>query len=861
MKKAISIISMIIVFFGISGNVCFALTESAYEPQNITIMGNVDPSAGKMISFSWKNPEAETLEKVALYDITSSSQLICDDFSSYTGSNGFVWYYLSDLNANSIYNYKLIFSFTDTADKEYYLSAKTSKPGANLTSQLDSNWRVWYNRASGKPYPPVIYEIKEEDTSAIKIISNINSFISSSVSNLYHDFSSPLTSGEKYKLSLRYKSGTGERVKIYCVNQQIDLLNTNVHEWTEASYIFTAPQSANYLRFSFSGGIENLFIDDVTLYPVDSNGDATSNVNLILNGDMESFSPGTSLPDISAQADEAKAIVSITTASDSRYTRLYQDNKLIAVMSGSSTEFSYDIEGLVNGQEYKFKAVSYNAAGAASEAEVSVVPQEPFKIETDAYSATNLMLRNITYGLNGGALTLSWRNPDALTVKKITLYDNEYNIIKSDFSTEASLPQTYTVSSLTNGEYYNYRLVIDFTDSESREYYFSGAPLNNVSANTGFGISDINWELNYNRANAETPYPPISVIFNTDTEFVKDGNVSLKIMSNLEQYSNGNYATLKYYLRDTHGETLEEGEKYRLSFSYLNMTDGSRLPLKINGTSVYNFNMGTNGWQDDYVDFTAAAENAFEITINQRQQGLYIDNFKLYKLSDASSTNILNDGSFENAYSNYIAETPELFESESGNEKVNFSYKIGTEDIRALNLYEKKEGKLLHRGIIYPPQAEGSFEIGNLINDKEYTFVLKTLSTRFAESLSGIEALVTPQPEPLIISDFTLLKDGVAVDSLSSGNYSVKVEIKNNRMGNSFKAQLLTVIYKNNGMYKAYAGTATLIPQTGSYEKAVPLTIDGINLPDLSDGKYSMKIMLWSDIEDMDSLKMFKEYK
>ncbi len=494
---------------------------------------------------------------------------------------------------------------------------------------------------------------------------------------------------------------------------------------------------------------------------------------------------------------------------------------------------------------------------------ISLLPMTIVLGSTDDHHATNLILRDKTFGLGGQALMFSWKNPKVSTITSVALYDGDGNVIKDDFATTAGMVQTHTVSGLTNGTFYTYKLVITFSDAETKEYIYTAKPVNNVSSNSGYGSTDVNWEISYNRPDAATPYPPVlaEVVKLSDAP---EGQAAMKITSNIPNWQADYFATLKYTFRAALGETLESGKQYRLSFSYKNKADGSRVPLSISGASdVFRFNMNTDGWQTGYLDLTAGTGTTnFQIKIEQQQEGLLLDNFQLHELEGDSITgeNILADGGFEKVYENFVIDSPQSLTAAAGDRSAVLTYTYSSANINYLNLYREENGVLHPCGIIYPEANTGTIVFNHLKNNQTYRFVLKAVSNGFTESETGVEATVTPKAEPVIVSDYTLQKGGLDADKITQGSYSASITIKNNEMGDDFNGELFAVLYKGNAMYKAYTSTKINIPQTASDLTPTTLSISNIEIPDVSDDTYTLKLMLWTGLREMESIKRFIQF-
>ena len=132
---------------------------------------------------------------------------------------------------------------------------------------------------------------------------------------------------------------------------------------------------------------------------------------------------------------------------------------------------------------------------------------------------------------------------------------------------------------------------------------------------------------------------------------------------------------------------------------------------------------------------------------------------------------------------------------------------------------------------------------------------MTAVNTRYVEG-AGYEFKVTPIPEPIVISDYVLTKDGTKVTSISQGTHTASVSIKNNSGGTNQTAQLIAAVYDGKKLYAVKASDKTTIPMDGA---EYALTAEGIEIPD-TDGDYSLKLMLWNGLDEMIPLKPFAPY-
>ena len=132
MRKMLALVMVLaVVLSSLTFVTAFADDASAYEPKELMLQTAVDPSAGAMMTLSWRNPITSALDDVKLYDITSGADTLLADKSLFIGSyknsitddapvlrneSGVVQYVLKGLTKGTYYKYKLVFSFNDGTD-------------------------------------------------------------------------------------------------------------------------------------------------------------------------------------------------------------------------------------------------------------------------------------------------------------------------------------------------------------------------------------------------------------------------------------------------------------------------------------------------------------------------------------------------------------------------------------------------------------------------------------------------------------------------------------------------------------------------------------------------------------------------
>ena len=893
LKKLLAVIMLMAVLVSsFTGIQVSAADEDGYEPKGLMIQTEADPSSGSMLNLTWKNPSSDTLTGVKLYDITGASPELLADESILTGKynstitddapvlrngSGVVQYIVKNLTAGVYKKYKIVFSFSDTADKTYYLAGAPVKVAANANVYLTDNLYTQSGRASGSyPYPPLFAEtVTEQDgNTALKLTSNIGAYVSNNWSQIRYKVTG-LTVGNKYQAGFRYKSETGSKPKFNILDSaskcaaDITVYNgksetESYREWTDfTSAEYTAAKTDVFLRINFENPIEYIMVDDFYIREILADGSLGE--NLITDGGMDSLKAYRTAAAATPEAvpQNESAVISWENDANASYYKLYRDGSFIGVAyPDPSGTTSYTAQGLENGTEYTFGVAAYNKNFTPGDINsVPVTPQKPEEPAPASSMISNLALNTYTYGGTGGALTVSFKNPKVDDITSIGLYDvngdKEALVSGTDFSTASGAANYYTIGGLTNGTLYKYKLRVTTASGGLTEYDIAGKPAAGAySMNFNTDGTNHYWKKEFVRENGNTAYPPIDfkVMQNPDSQ---ESDYVLNVVSNLKAYSAKTFASLTYNFTDQ----MTAGTTYRLKFKYKTLADGARPKIAINNSELGYIDLNSNGWQSASFDFADknAATNVIKISFTNPLEGIYLDKFELVPVVEGTEgKNILTKGDFDIAAEETPAFTVDTVNAEASHSSAKIDYTVSAIG-KFVRIYEKTEDGLNLISVEQPTAKSGTVTLNNLTNDKTYNLVVTTSNWKDIES-AGYEFSVTPVPLPVDISEFVLTKDGSAVQSLTAGTHSAKVSIKNNRMGDGYTAQLIAAVYDGNKLISAKASNVITIPQTASVEADTVLTVDDIVIPSLDSGAYTVKLMLWDSLDDMNPLEQFRKY-
>lgn len=887
MRKMLALVMVLaVVLSSLTFVTTFADDASAYEPKELMLQTAVDPSAGAMMALSWRNPITSALDDVKLYDITSGADTLLADKSLFIGGyknsitddapvlrngRGVVQYVLKGLTKGTYYKYKLVFSFNDGTDaKTYFLSGAPEQISANGQVNLTENLFTYNGRAAGYPYPPVFAQtVTENDgNTALKLTSNIGAYVSNNWSQIRYKVTG-LTSGKTYKVGFRYKSETGSKPKFSILESSskcatdIPVTNDtlNYREWTDFSVSkYTAGAATAYVRINFDNPIEYLIVDDFYVREIiDEN---TLGDNLITDGGLDTLKTYKTLVDAEPDGTpgDGTATVSWENDDNASYYKFYKDGGLFGIFyPDPSGTTSVNVAGLENGTEYTFGVEPFSKNFTPNTVKtVTVTPKEAEESAPENHMISNLSVNPYTFGGTGGAATVSFKNPKVSDITSVELYDeNGAKLTDTAFALTSGALNVYTIKNLENGTVYKYKLQVTTASSGLTEYDIAVKPIAGAySLNFNTDGTNHYWSKAFNRANSDTPFPPIDfrIVQNPDSD---SDDYVLGVVSNMQAYKAGSYANLLYKFTDQ----LDTSASYRLKFKYKTLADGSRPVVYLNNKELLKIDLNSDGWQTATADFTGnnASTNELKFSFNNPLEGIYLDKVEIVPVTDGTEgANILTNGDFDFVANDTSALTVDSVTTNAYDSSADINYSL-SDTCKMVKIYEKNEYGLNLVSVEQGVSKSGKISLNALKNSKEYTFVMTAVNAKDVEG-AGYEFTVTPVPDPIVISDYILTKNGSAVENISEGTHTASISIKNNNGGSNYTAQLIAAIYDGKKLYDVKASAKTVIPVTDENGTATVLTAENIVIPALDGGDYTLKLMLWSGLDEMVPLKPFAPY-
>ena len=451
-----------------------------------------------------------------------------------------------------------------------------------------------------------------------------------------------------------------------------------------------------------------------------------------------------------------------------------------------------------------------------------------------------------TFGTNG-KLVISWLNPYASDLKTVKIYEiaDGEEFLLDDVSQEAGGAVSFKLDGRTLGSVYTFRIDCSFTGHKATSFDFA-VEYNEDAMPT---ISSWGREINTDKLG----YCPILTY--VDVNDTHSGTAALRIIGNTTAPGNN-------FLSYTQKLALDSEKKYQLSFwakgnlgmiaCYNNWAqfDGNSSFWRFNNTGEM------KDWEQRTITLTKPQNNLLRLIIEQKSDYFLIDDFEMYELDEEglpTGDNLIANGSFETGYSE--SSVPEGIDAVKVNtetyELASLSWKPISNTSQKINIYRKFGDEYVKIAVL--PGSYTGFDVKGLMTDEENPMAISVTGTNYIES-ELYEFSAMPKSLPLTISDIRLYRSSTDISELVRGTLNIETEIKNNRMGDGFTAEIVAALYRDGELTKVWAGGTQEIPETPSSGDAETVSMR-ISIPRLDDGDYHLEVFLWDNYETMKVLK------
>ncbi len=428
------------------------------------------------------------------------------------------------------------------------------------------------------------------------------------------------------------------------------------------------------------------------------------------------------------------------------------------------------------------------------------------------YAPENLIATPAT---SASELILNWRNPEASTLTKVSLYDitgGKNELLSDSIETTKSKIVYYLIDGLTSGETYQYKLVFSFSDKGDFAYYLCGTPSNKTTAGVG------KWTLGRTNSN-DVNYCPGEVVI--DSEVARSGNSSLRMRANIDR----NVKELKsnIYISALFSTKMEVGSKYHVSF-WVKGEEVKRAPTITMQWTVFDGRereypelVGDEyDWKQVVLTYTYTEKSNFYFIYDGECKNLWIDDVEIYKTDEDGNVpedaeNLVSEGGFEGIISETVATVSDLTAIPESDGLV-LDWNLSEESCEYVEIYEKYYGKDIYIG---KAVKDEQIKLTNLIKGREYTFSVVPVNK---DNVRGVpqEVIATTILPDYEIGEVILKSEGAVVDRLmGAGTYSVTFSVKNNVFEDGMNVEQFVAVFDENNVLWGIFSTEKKISKTG----------------------------------------------
>lgn len=363
--------------------------------------------SGDTLSVSWRNPKSSEVTKVALYDVNTNT-LLAENFD--TSSDKVQEYKTTEYAQNDSQIYRLDFTFNDGVVKSYATGYTTGK-------SWNYSVGTWTFSASEPKAPDKMMaddKVFHDAAPSLRIFSNATTGWESKDSFLELHISGKFDPTKTYRISGWYKANNkgyvwarpfdniGNDYRIYeDLAGKWNNVNT-VADWQQ----FTKDakpkaETDRVLQFDLRNVVEDFWLDDLTVYELDADGNPTGN-NLVEG--IGSIDAVAEKPAELAAGEVTNsvnsAMVRWTAADDAAYVAVYDKAVGTEVpIAYVPAEMGYvELANLTGGNTYNFLLKAVNSEGRESANGVSATAQP---------LPEDLIVSDFTVNTSGGTANVS----------------------------------------------------------------------------------------------------------------------------------------------------------------------------------------------------------------------------------------------------------------------------------------------------------------------------------------------------------------------------------------------------------------------------------------------------------------------
>ena len=362
--------------------------------------------AGDTLSVSWRNPKSSEIAKVALYDVNTNT-LLAENFD--TSSDKVQEYKTTEYAQNDSQIYRLDFTFDDGVVKSYTTGYTTGKSWSYKVG-------TWTFSASEPKAPDKIVaddKVFHDAAPSLRIFSNATTGWESKNSFLELNITGKFDPAKMYRIEGWYKANnkgyvwarpfnqSGNDYRIYGdLAGKWNNVNT-VAEWQQFSQdAKPMSETSRVLQFSFRNVVEDFWLDDLTVYELDADGNPIGD-NLVEGiGVIDAAEKPAELTAGAVTNSVNSAMLRWTAADDAAYVAVYDKAVGTEVpIAYVPAEMGYvELANLNGGNTYNFLLKAVNSEGRESANGVS---------ETAQPLPEDLIVSDFTVSTSGGTANVS----------------------------------------------------------------------------------------------------------------------------------------------------------------------------------------------------------------------------------------------------------------------------------------------------------------------------------------------------------------------------------------------------------------------------------------------------------------------
>ena len=559
---------------------------------------------------------------------------------------------------------------------------------------------------------------------------------------------------------------------------------------------------------------------------------------------------------------------------DTEWTAVRKDGDYIINLCNYSETHTPNISIRINGKKVKQfrelrKDKTYN-----DNIDLSVNKPVMLKVlsleDDNVYEPKNVIaVQNSSSQTENIGINVSWVNPTAETLDRVTIYEHSENGTDTLLSNADATPGKvceYRHTGMDSGVFKTYKIRFEFSDRSPVEVYTTGlsgkGEFKNLVSNVKNQKVDFLQRFGISYADGGL----IPGVINKVT--AEGDNHYLDFRANVVDGSSA-----KAVILFEPDNRMEANKNQTLSFKYKSATDVTcdiYIGTREGGNKKSTMTIpASDEWKTFSHTFYAnwAAERVF-LEFDGSVERLCLDDMMLYKQEDSKAVLATRDFEYKNIACTKgpksVTATPSvnsaIIKAESSED-----WYISAEEapdgvqrvIHYYNIYEVQNGKRIFRARLVRRGHKTSIpeiKLENLKNGRNYLYEITCEDSQGVYESPAYSVEVTPT-EPYTVSDFVMTNSAGATDDiLFDDMYTASVDITNN--SDKTTAYLIIGLYSDNALVGTYISSKYTINTT----ERKTLKIENIDLSSLKGNNISVKCFLFKDFANIIPLNKTEKF-